>query len=238
MTGVAEVSVEPVPLHRLEPLLTPERIERLETYVAAARELLEGRVVWNVNATATGGGVAEMLQVLLAYGRGAGVDTRWLVLDGDAEFFTATKRLHNFLHGSAGDGKDLGDDVRAHYEAVLARNLDDMRRSSRPGDVVLLHDPQTAGLAEGLMGSGAAVAWRCHIGLDEPDGIADPRAGRSCARTSSRRTPSSSPRRAYAPAWVPTDRLRVVPPSLDPFSARTRCSASTTCGRPSRWRGW
>ena len=56
--------------------------------------------MWHVSATASGGGVAEMLQTLLAYGQGAGIENRWLVLDGDPDFFTITKRLHNLLHGN------------------------------------------------------------------------------------------------------------------------------------------
>lgn len=39
------------------------------TLAAEARELTRGRVVWNVNATAQGGGVAEMLHTLLGYVR-------------------------------------------------------------------------------------------------------------------------------------------------------------------------
>lgn len=103
-----EVQVEAIPLDRLVTLLEPERAERLGTYAVRARELLDGRIVWNINATATGGGVAEMLQALLAYARGTGVDTRWLVLDGTPEFFRITKRIHNLLHGSPGDGGPLG----------------------------------------------------------------------------------------------------------------------------------
>ena len=103
-----EVHVDAAPLQRLEVLLPAERVEMLERTAGHARELLAGRVVWNLNSTAQGGGVAEMLQVLLAYGRGAGVDTRWLVLDGDPDFFLITKRLHNMLHGSRGDGGVLG----------------------------------------------------------------------------------------------------------------------------------
>ena len=48
-------------------------------------------VVWHVNSTAHGGGVAEMLQSLLAYARGAGVDARWLTIAGHEEFFRVTK---------------------------------------------------------------------------------------------------------------------------------------------------
>ena len=62
-----------------------------------------------------------MLNTLLPYARGVGVDTRWLVIGGDEQFFVITKRIHNRLHGAPGDGKGLGDDDRRHYEEVLAR---------------------------------------------------------------------------------------------------------------------
>ena len=54
-----------------------------------------------------------MLRSFLAYSRGAGVNVRWLVMTGTPEFFGVTKRIHNFLHGSAGDGGELGPDERA-----------------------------------------------------------------------------------------------------------------------------
>ncbi|MGB7819927.1 MAG: hypothetical protein WBL35_14495, partial [Ornithinibacter sp.] len=168
-----EVRIDPVSLNRLARLLDAERAGRLNSNVALARRILDGRVVWNVNATASGGGVAEMLTTLLAYSRGAGVDTRWVVLDGNPRFFRITKRLHNFLHGSPGDGGSLGDAERAEYESVLAGNLDAMRSLVRAGDIVLLHDPQAAGMAEGLRAAGAHVVWRCHIGRDTPTELTD-----------------------------------------------------------------
>jgi trehalose synthase len=54
------------------------------------------------------GGVAEMLASLLAYIRGAGLDARWLVIGGDPAFLRVTKRIHNMLRGSPGDGQGLG----------------------------------------------------------------------------------------------------------------------------------
>ena len=214
-----QVVVDAVELERLERFLEPDRVERLNAYAALAREQLRGVVVWNVNATAQGGGVAEMLQGILAYGRGAGVDTRWLVLDGDPEFFTITKRLHNFLHGSPGDGGKLGPDEAAHYKTVLEDNLTQMTQMVRPGDIVLLHDPQTAGMVAGLQAAGALVTWRCHIGRDEPTELSDggwkflrPFVEGSQAFVFSRRQ--------YAPSWMPGEKLWVVPPSLDPFSAK------------------
>ena len=219
MTGVAEVSVEPVPLQRLEPLLTPERIERLETYVAGARVLLDGRVVWNVNSTARGGGVAEMLHTLVAYAAGAGVDIRWLVVGGDPEFFAVTKRIHNRLHGVPGDAGRLDATARATYDATLARQREEVVARVRPGDLVLLHDPQTAGLARALRQRGALVVWRCHVGLDEHNEWTREAWGFLRELVEPAQACIFS-RESFAPDWVDRRWLRVIPPSLDPFSPK------------------
>jgi trehalose synthase len=213
------VDVEPLPLERLATLLAPERSERLRTTAEFARGLLDDRVVWNVNATAHGGGVAEMLQALLAYGRGAGVDTRWLVLNADPQFFAITKRLHNVLHGEPGDGGPLEAAEHAHYEQVLAANLRDMAPMVRRGDIVLLHDPQTAALAEGLAALGAHVVWRSHIGRDEPNALTE--VGWAFLRPYLEHCEAFIfSRRQYAPDFVDPSRLRVIAPSVDPFTAK------------------
>jgi len=219
-----QVEVQPVPLDRLTALLTPERALRLRDVAEAARPMLSDRVVWNINATAQGGGVAEMLQTLLAYGRGAGVDTRWLVLDGDEQFFAITKRLHNVLHGDPGDGGPLGAAERVHYIDVLQTNLDHMHPPVRAGDIVLLHDPQTAGLVDPLRRLGVHVVWRCHIGRDTSNEHTE------CGWAFLREFVEDSDgfifsRKVYAPSWVPPERLWVIPPSIDPFSVKNRMLA-------------
>ena len=218
-SSMREVRIDPVSLERLARLLDAERAGRLKSNVVLARRILDGRVVWNVNATASGGGVAEMLTTLLAYSRGAGVDTRWLVLEGNPRFFRITKRLHNFLHGAPGDGGPLGDAERDEYESVLAGNLDNMKSRVRAGDIVLLHDPQAAGMAEGLRAAGAHVVWRCHIGRDTPTELTDvgwnflePYVSQADATIFSRE--------AYGPRWLDRRRSRIIPPSLDPFSTK------------------
>jgi trehalose synthase len=219
VTGVQVVPVEPVALQRLAPLLTPERVERLEVHVAEARRLLATRTVWNVNSTARGGGVAEMLHTLVAYAAGTGVDVRWLVVGGDPDFFAVTKRLHNRLHGVPGDAGALDAAARARYDATLARQRDQVLELVRQGDLVLLHDPQTAGLAQPLRDRGAHVVWRCHVGLDEHDewtreawGFLRPLVEPAHACIFSRES--------FAPDWVDRRWLRVIPPSLDPFSPK------------------
>ena len=132
-------------------------MQRLSQTVSHA---LQGRAVVNVNSTARGGGVAELVQGLCGYAKGAGVESRWLVIDGDSEFFRITKRIHNNLHGELGDGGPLGEAERVHYERVLAENADNISAQLRTGDIVILHDPQTAGLAAAMLQAGARVIWR------------------------------------------------------------------------------
>jgi len=214
-----EVHVDPIPLERLAALLEPERAARLRGSADRAQAMLDGRTVWNLNATASGGGVAEMLQALLAYSRGAGVDTRWLVLDGSGEFFRLTKRLHNLLHGSAGDGGPLGEEERRLYEQVLADNLPALLQAVRPGDVVLLHDPQTAGLTPGLRATGARIVWRSHIGKDTTTDLTE-FGWEFLRRYVEQADAVIFSRAAYVPAWVDERRVSVIPPSLDPFTAK------------------
>jgi trehalose synthase len=142
---------------------------RFEAVAEETRERLGGRAVVSVNSTAVGGGVAEMLQTLLAYARGAGVDARWLVIQGDPAFFAVTKRIHNGLYGGPGDAGELGSAERAHYEAVQRENAEALLEVLAPDAIVLLHDPQTAGMAPALRRAGRLVLWRCHVGLDEPN---------------------------------------------------------------------
>jgi trehalose synthase len=112
-----------------------------------------------------------MLHALLPYVRGAGVDTRWVVLHERAEFFALTKRLHNNLHGHDGDGGQLGGTERKLYEETLAASGEQLSPLLQEGDIVFLHDPQTAGLAAAAKAAGARVVWRCHIGADHPNEV-------------------------------------------------------------------
>ncbi len=218
-----DVPIRPRSIERLAAYIGPERGARLLDEVAApARAALEGRVLFNVNSTAQGGGVAEMLHTMLGYVRAGGVDARWLVIDGDADFFTVTKRIHNHLYGQRGDGGPLGPAEAAIYERVLHGNADELATQLRPGDIVLLHDPQTAGLAARVAQAGAKVIWRCHVGIDEQNANSD--------QAWEFLRPHLLPyvdrfvftRRQFAPAWVPADRLEIVRPSIDPFSPKNQ----------------
>ncbi len=200
-----------------------ERADDLTLVVGAeALERLRGRAVVNINSTAAGGGVAEMLHVLLGYVRGVGIDTSWLVIGGEPEFFDITKRIHNHLYGTAGDGGPLGPHEHEVYEATLVPERDALASYVRPGDIVIIHDPQPAGLAEHAKRLGCHVVWRCHVGIEEQNDAS--REGWEFLR------PYLEPfvdhyvftDRQFLPDWVPEDRYTTIWPSIDPFSPKNQ----------------
>jgi trehalose synthase len=214
------VPIPPHPLDRYRPLLGEEFAE-IEAMAARARREFAGRAIWHVSSTARGGGVAEILRSLLPYVRGAGVDTRWVVLREAAEFFAVTKRLHNQLHGDPGDGGELGALERGVYELALAANAGSLARLLQAGDVVYLHDPQTAGLVAAMKELGARVVWRCHIGVDEPSELV--REARQFLR------PYVEPadayvfsRREYAWEGLDPEKVWLMPPAIDAFSPKNQ----------------
>lgn len=219
--ALEEVRVGVRPLEQFRSLFSREQMrEALET-ATRLRNRLAKRVVWNVNSTAVGGGVAEMLPSLLAYTRSVGIDSRWLVIEGNPEFFRVTKRIHHALHGSTGDGSPLDDAARAIYESTLADNATELCQLVRAGDVVLLHDPQTAGLARPLLERGARVVWRCHIGLDRPNEEA--RRGWEFLQRYLEPIPCFVfSREAYIPPTCDHGKSMIIQPSIDAFSAKNQ----------------
>ena len=97
-----EVALQPASPERLIALLDPAQVAAVTAAMSRAPMALGGRTTINVNSTAAGGGVAEMLGSLLPYTLGAGVDTRWLVIDGDREFFAAGRWYTLSLYPSRG----------------------------------------------------------------------------------------------------------------------------------------
>jgi trehalose synthase len=214
------VDVARRPVAQLEPVIGAERLAQLTQAAGVFRKRLGGRTIWNISSTSVGGGVAEMLHVLLGYVRDLDVACRWLVITGDAEFFVITKRLHNQIHGEMGDGPVTPAEAE-HYARMLAANAAEITEHVRPGDFVLLHDPQTAGLAEPLAEIGAQVAWRSHIGVDWENDATD------AAWTFLRPLLTAAhayvfSRREYVPEWMPADRVAIIPPSIDPFSPKNQ----------------
>jgi trehalose synthase len=215
---VYEVHVSPRSIEPFADLVGPDRFADLQRRTEEMRNRLGARVVWNVSSTAAGGGVAEMLRSYVRYSRGTGIDTRWLVLEAKPEFFRVTKRIHNALHSSAGDGSPLGPEQAALYTRELEENLDAVQRLVHAGDVVICHDPQTAGLVPGLMRLGARVVWRSHIGCVGQNEQVD-RAWAFLRPYLCDVPYAVFTRAGFAPEWL-HKRTMVMQPNIDPFSAK------------------
>jgi trehalose synthase len=212
-----DVTVTPLNPERFADVIDAEGAARLADTIARGRELLTGRTLWNVNSTARGGGVAEMLRSLIGYVHGAGIDARWVVAPGDPPFFDVTKRLHNRLHG-VDDGVPLDRDV---YERRCDENADALARLVGSGDVVLLHDPQTAGMVPRMIEAGVPVIWRAHIGLDMPNDAAR-EAWRFLIPYVERADAFVFSRLDYVWEGLDRERTTVIPPSIDAFSPKNQ----------------
>jgi len=218
---LSTVAVQAAPLDRYRSLLGDSRWQDLEQAMREYCRAVRGRVVWNLNSTARGGGVAELLAALLPYERGAGVDARWAVIEAETPFFSVTKRLHSLLHGVAADGPEISREEQAEYERTLAGNADAVRQLVKAGDVVILHDPQTAGLAPALARHGCRVIWRCHIGVDEPDDVAR-RAWDFLRPYVASADAVVFSRRAYAWEGLAAERTVFIAPAIDAFTPKNQ----------------
>ncbi|MDA1129352.1 MAG: glycosyltransferase [Chloroflexi bacterium] len=146
------------------PLLDPKLADDL---AAVAKEMGRLRVL-HLNSTATGGGVAEILQSMVPLGNSLGIETERIVINPDApEFFQVTKKIHNMLQGADGE---LSPDELDIYFSCIQRVAEDMRAKNLTADVWFVHDPQLLPLAKLLpKKQGETWIWICHIDLTTPN---------------------------------------------------------------------
>jgi trehalose synthase len=211
---VREIEPRPLSLDALASVLDPPRFDAFTDTMKSASSRLLGRTLWHINSTSEGGGVAEILHSVLGYVSAFGIDVRWAVIDADEGFFTLTKRIHNMLHGA--DGIELTDDDRALYERALDANADG---GPRAGDIVVLHDPQTVGLAHAFRKRGCDVLWSCHIGADEPN-VAVKMAWDFLVPHALATQAQVFSRRAYAWEGLADEQIEIIPPCIDPCATK------------------
>ena len=120
-------------------------------------ERLKGKSVQNVNSTAIGGGVAELLSRMIPLLRELGVDARWDVIKGGEQFFNVTKKIHNALHGAT---EEISSDMWDAFWQTGEQNSKDIQCIS---DIVFIHDPQPIALINQKSARNNKWLWRCHV---------------------------------------------------------------------------
>jgi len=146
-------------LHDYEEVVGSDVIEEMRTFARQVRH----KTLQNINSTPVGGGVAEILTRLIPLLQELGVNATWDLIKGDEAFFNVTKSFHNALHGKQ---EKITDEMFEIYRETTAMNLKLMNFT---GDVILIHDPQPAGLVARKPEIGCQWVWRCHIDVSNPD---------------------------------------------------------------------
>jgi trehalose synthase len=126
-------------------------------------EELQGLRVLHLSATAFGGGVSEILYTLIPLMNDAGIAAEWQVMLGREEFYNATKRLHNALQGNPDSLTEDEWEVYYRYNEMNAAEI------TSGWDVIIVHDPQPAGVKRLVPEKARTWVWRCHIDLSEPN---------------------------------------------------------------------
>src|SRR6266568_2636951 len=115
-----------------EPFIGIENVERIRE---KARKF-KGLRIANFNSTYYGGGVAETISSLTLLLNSLGLRTEWRVIQGTADFFSITKKMHNALQGGEIDLSSIKKEI---YEQVIYENS---VRNFLEHDFVIVHDPQ------------------------------------------------------------------------------------------------
>ncbi|MBN1888757.1 MAG: glycosyltransferase [Thermoflexales bacterium] len=140
--------------------------EQVVEEIRALAEPLRGARVLHINATAFGGGVAEILQTLVPLMRDVGLEAQWQVIEGADEFFDVTKACHNGLQGMDIPFTPAMQDTWRRY------NQKNAERFEGEYDFIVVHDPQPTGLLRyhsQARGQGRHWIWRCHIDTSQPN---------------------------------------------------------------------
>lgn len=146
-------------IRNYEPIVGKNVIDELELFASR----LTGKTIQNVNSTAVGGGVAEILMRMVPLLNELGVDAFWDVIKGNEKFFEVTKKMHNALHGSKVAFSQEEIDLFNEINEINSRTMDFR------GDIMFIHDPQPIGLIQRKKDLGRKWIWRCHIDFSRPD---------------------------------------------------------------------
>jgi trehalose synthase len=122
---LGSVHTAPKSLEEYRPVVGDEVIEEIRGLADA----IKGARVLHVNATAFGGGVAEILGTLVPLMNDVGLNADWQVITGADEFFEVTKAMHNSLQGMYINWTPAMHDIWLRYNTLNADLFDGKSRS-------------------------------------------------------------------------------------------------------------
>jgi len=197
-----------------------ETVERIR----ALAEPFRGARILHINATAYGGGVAELLATHVPLLRSLGVEAEWQVMHGSDEFFAVTKQVHNALQGAEIEW------TPAMQRTYLERVLDNALELEGEWDYVVAHDPQPVALLsflrESPLGRSRTFwAWRCHIDLT----VANPEVWEFFRPFVEQHHAAVFTMPEFVPASLKMDRVVQAPPCIDPLSVKNLDLATPFC---------
>jgi trehalose synthase len=186
-------------------------IERVRAVAAP----LAGARILHVNATAYGGGVAELLATHVPLLRDVGIEAEWEVIHGSDEFFGVTKSVHNALQGASLEW------TSPMQRIYLEKVLDNALLLEGTYDYVVIHDPQPAALlalasSSSVHGPDTKWVWRCHIDLT----AAHPEVWEFFRPYVEQYDASVWTMPEFVPSSLQMDRIVQAPPCIDPLSVK------------------
>ena len=128
-------------------------------------EPLKGMRVVHVNATRSGGGVAEILHKMVPLMQELGLEASWEVIQGEPEFYQCTKSFHNAMQG---DKLSIPGRILNVYEETNAQTAETLRDKLQEANMAIIHDPQPAALVKYYPERKGKWVWRCHIDVSKP----------------------------------------------------------------------
>ncbi len=201
------VPIPPRSLEALRPVAGDEAVEMLRELAAPLR----GMRVLHVNATAFGGGVAEILATHIPLLRDLGLEAEWRVIHGDDAFFRVTKAVHNGLQGME---LPFTPEMQAIWQEGNRRNAASMEEDY---DAIFIHDPQPAGIPFLRERRGARFwIWRCHIDTSAPN----PAFWSFLLPYLSVYDAAIFTMAEYVGPGFPVPRVAIIPPTIDPLSPK------------------
>jgi len=201
------------PLEAYASFLGEEKIERLQK----AAQPLKGLKLLEINATAQGGGVAEMLYSSIPFLNSLGIEDEWKIIRGNRKYFELTKNLHNLLQGMKGT-------FTPEMKQTYIRNLEDSANTNLINytpDVVLIHDPQPMGLPYYLKKPEETWLWRCHIDIEEAALMANPGLWDFITNWAEHYDATIFSAAHYIVTRWPQPKF-IIPPFIDPLSEKNR----------------